>query len=60
VERAQPSVERPVAVAVAPGEPIGRALVPSRADEAIDVGLHQDLQHGLGHRPQEIAVAALL
>jgi hypothetical protein len=34
--------------------------VPTGADETLDIGFHQDLQHCLRHRSQEIAVAALL
>ena len=41
-------------------QPIGRALVARRADQALDVGLHQDLQHGLGHGAQKVALTGLL
>jgi len=34
--------------------------VPPGADQAFDIGLHQNLQHRLRHGSQEIAVAALL
>jgi hypothetical protein len=30
------------------------------ADQAFDIGFHQDLQHRLRHGSQKIAVAALL
>ena len=33
--------------------------MPGHADQAFDVGLHQQLQHRLGHRPQEVTVAGL-
>ena len=41
-------------------EPIGGALVPAGADQPLDIGFHQDLQHGLRYGPQEIIVAAIL
>jgi len=34
--------------------------VPAGADQALHVGLHQELDHGLGHRSQEVALAGLL
>ena len=60
LERSEPRVEAPVAIAVAVIEPIGRALVPPGADQALDIGFHQDLQHRLRHGSQEVALAALL
>ncbi len=60
LERAQARVEAAVAVAVAVVQPVGRALVARRADHAFDVGLHQDLQHGLGHGAQKVALTGLL
>ena len=52
--------KRAVAVAVAVIQPVGAALVATGADQALDIGFHQDLQHRLRHRPQEVAVPALL
>ncbi len=43
IERAEPGVETAVAVAIAPGRAIAGTLVPAGADQAIDVGLHDDL-----------------
>lgn len=60
VERAEPGLQRPVAVAVAPGRPPGAALVPAGADHPVHLELHQPLQHQLGHLLQEIAGATLL
>ena len=60
LERAEPRVERAVAIAVAVIQPIAAALVPAGADQPFDIGFHQDLQHRLRHGSQEIAVAALL
>jgi hypothetical protein len=59
VERAEPGLQRPVAVAVAPGRPPGAALVPAGADHPVHLELHQPLQHQLGHLLQEIAGATL-
>ncbi len=60
LQGAQPGVERPLPVAITVVEPLGRALVPAGADQALHIGLHQELQHGLGHGPQEVALAGLL
>ena len=42
------------------GLPLRRALVPGGADQAVHVRLHQQLQHGLGHGAQEIALVGTL
>ena len=34
--------------------------MPAGADQRFDVGVHDDLQHRLGQRTQEIAVVGLL
>ena len=60
LERAEPRVERAGAMAVAVVEPLRRAFVPAGADHAFHVGLHQQLQHRLGDRSQEVAVVGLL
>src|ERR1700733_14494561 len=65
LQRSQPRVEHPVApvcvaVAVAPGRSLPVALIASRTDQALDIGLHQQLQHRLRHGSQEIAVTGLL
>ena len=59
VERAEPTVERPVAIAVAPRAAVAGAFVPPRVDQAVDVGLNDNLQHALGNAAQEIAVSGL-
>ena len=59
VQRSQPGLERPVAVAVAPGGSLGRALVAPGSNEALDVGLHDDLKHALGDGAEEVLVATL-
>jgi len=60
LQRAEPSVEAAVAVAVAPRRPLAAALVAPGTDQPLVVVLHQQLQHRLGHRSQKIAVAGLL
>jgi hypothetical protein len=59
-EWAESGVEAAIAVTVAVIEPVAAALVAAGADQAFDVGLHQDLQYRLGDGSQEIAIAALL
>ena len=49
LQRAEPGVERAVAVTVAPGRALAAALVTPGADQPLDVGLHQQLQHRLRH-----------
>jgi site-specific DNA recombinase len=56
LQRAQPGVERAVAIAVAVRLPAQRALVAARADHALHVRLHEQLQHGLSHGAQEVAI----
>jgi hypothetical protein len=34
--------------------------VPAGADQPLDIGFHQQLQHGLGNQPQKVAVGGLL
>ena len=46
-------------VAVAPGRALAAAFVATRADQAINVGLHDQLQHVLGDGAQKIRLAAL-
>jgi hypothetical protein len=46
-------------VAVAPGRALGAALEPAGADQAVDVGLHDHLQHALRHHTEEVLVAGL-
>jgi hypothetical protein len=59
-ERTEPGIKGPVAIAIAVIQPVGAAFVASRADQTLDIGFHQQLQHRLGDRAQEIAVLALL
>ncbi len=56
LERAEPRVERAIAVAVPVCRAITRSLVTPGADHAFDVRLHQQLQDRLGHAAQEVAI----
>ena len=60
LERAEARIEAALAITVAVIEPIAGAFVAASADQTLDIGFHQDLQHRLRHGSQEIAVAALL
>ena len=60
VQLPEPGVERPVAVAVAPGRPLAAALMAPGADQPFHVRLHEDLEHRLGKAAKEIAVIGLL
>ena len=46
-----------LAIAVAVVEPIAGALVPAGADQPLDIGFHQALQHRLRHARRKVAVA---
>jgi hypothetical protein len=60
VERTEPRLQRPISIAVAVGKPPVRAFMPACADQCLDVSVHDDLQHRLSQRTQEIAVVGLL
>jgi hypothetical protein len=60
LERAEARVEAALAIPVAVIEAVAGAFVPAGADQALDIGFHQNLQHRLRYGSQEIAVAALL
>jgi hypothetical protein len=60
VQRAQPGVERPVAIAVTIVQPHSAAFMATGAGLTVDIGLHEELKHGLRQRAQKIAVAGLL
>src|SRR5215467_10638836 len=60
LQRAQARVQTTLAISVAVIEPVSAALVTAGADQAFDIGLHQNLQHRLGHGSQKIAITALL
>jgi hypothetical protein len=49
LQRAQLRVERTIAVTIAPGRALAAALVAPGANQAVDIGFHQQLQHRLRH-----------
>src|SRR6516162_9633294 len=49
LQRAEARVQTPLAISVAVIEPVSAALVTAGADQAFDIGLHQNLQHRLSH-----------
>src|SRR5204863_5206171 len=59
-QRSEAGVEGSVAITVAPGRALAAALVAPSADHPLDVILHQQLQHRLGHASQKISLAGLL
>jgi hypothetical protein len=60
LQHAETRVERAVAVAVAPGGALAATLVAAGANQPLDLGLHQQLQHRLRHGSQKVALASLL
>jgi hypothetical protein len=60
LQLAEPGVERALAIAVPVVGPLGGAFVAAGADHPLHVRLHQDLEHALGQRAEEVAVAGLL
>ena len=56
LQSAEPGVERAIAVAVAVCRALAGSLVAPGADDALDVGFHQQLHDGLGDAAQEIAI----
>src|SRR6202022_3870796 len=59
LQRAEPGVEAAVPATVAPGGPLAAGPVSPGADQPLDVGLHQQLQHRFRYRSQKIALAGL-
>src|ERR1700741_1101489 len=47
-------------MAIAPGRALTTAFVAPGADQTLDIGLHQQLEHRLRHSSQEITVTSLL
>lgn len=60
VQRAQPCAQAALAVAVPPGRSSVGTLVFASANDALDIGLHDQLENGFGNSPQEIALIMLL
>jgi hypothetical protein len=51
IQRAQPGIEHALSIAVSPCRAVLGSLVPSSADQAFDIGLHDQLEDGLRDRP---------
>ena len=60
LQRAEARIQITLAISVAVIKPVSAALVTAGADQTFDIGLHQNLQHRLGHGAQKICIAALL
>jgi hypothetical protein len=60
LQSAEAGIEGAVAVAVAPSRALAAALVAPGPDQPLDIALHQQLQHRLGHGSQKISLAGLL
>lgn len=60
VQRAEPGIERAVAVAVAVRRPPLGALMAAGADHALDIGLYDQLQNRLRDGAEEIILVVLL
>src|SRR6187455_3632069 len=60
LQRSKPGVQAALAEAVTPGRALAVALVAAGADQAFDIGLHQQLQHRLRPAAQEITLPGLL
>ena len=59
VQRAQPGIEGAIPISVAPGRALAVAFVPPRTDQAFDIGLHDQLKHGLGDAAKQITLIVL-
>ena len=59
VQRAQTGIESALSIPVAPGRALIGPLVLAGADQAFDIGLHDQLQNGLGDGAKEVATVLL-
>jgi hypothetical protein len=60
LQRPEARIQTTLAISVAVIAPVSATLMTTGADQAFDIGLHQNLQHRLGHGSQKIAITALL
>ena len=56
---ASSSPQRALAIPVAPGCAVAAALVPAGPDQAIDIGLHDQLKNSLGDAAQKVSLVVL-
>ena len=59
VQRAQTGIESALSIPVPPGGPLAAAFMPTGADDAFHIGLHDQLQHRLGDAAQKVALIVL-
>jgi hypothetical protein len=59
VQRAQTGIESALSIPVAPGRALIGPLVLAGADQALDIGFHDQLQNSLGDRTQKVAAVLL-
>lgn len=60
VKRANASVERAISISVTPSCSVLGSFVAARANQAVHIGLHQQLKNGFCDGAQEIALIVLL
>ena len=60
VKRANAGVERSISISITPRRSVLGSLVAARADQAVHIGLHQQLKNGFCDGAQEIALIMLL
>ena len=59
VQHAQTGIERALSIPVAPGRALIGPLVPAGADQALDIGLHDQLQNRLGDGAKKVTLVVL-
>ena len=57
--RGETGIERALTIPVPPCRSFAAALVAPSTDQAVDIGLHDQLQHRLGDSAKEIALVML-
>jgi hypothetical protein len=59
VQRAQTGIESALSIPVAPRRAVAAAFMPASADQALDIGLHDQLKDGLGDAAKEVSLIVL-
>lgn len=59
VQGAQTGIESARSIPVAPSRAFTAAFMPTGADKACHIGLHDQLQHGLGNATQKVSLIVL-
>jgi len=60
VQRAQTGVEGAIPIPVAPGRAVAVAFMASGTDQAVNIGLHDQLKDSLSDAAQQVALIVLL